>query len=162
MLKKKKTVHRSFTVTVTDAPIPSCASSYERIFNYKSTSFNFLNSDVSQAAPEWVCACVFSLVEKRLWTARVTLSEGSSRHSARQDRAWPWTVGDSSIRRAKSTFWMRNSWGRKHVSSGSWQSSDLLSGCSSKTITTSTEKRRCTIYSSQRSQVREMWRSTKF
>lgn len=92
---------------------------------------------------------VFSLAEKRLWTARVALSEGSSRHWARQVRAWPWTVGELSIRRSNSRFWIRNLCGRKRVSSRSWHSSGRLSGCSSKTITTSTENSRCTIYKRQ-------------
>lgn len=98
-----------------------------------------------------VCEGV-SLAEKRLWMALVALREGSSRHWARQFRAWPWTVGDSSIRRAKSRFWIRELCIRKQTRSGSRHSSGLLSGCSSKTITTSTENSRCTICRGHRSQ----------
>lgn len=90
-----------------------------------------------------------SLAAKRLWMARVTLKEGSSRHCARQLRAWPWTVEELSIRRANSRLWIRNLCGRKQASSGSGHSSGCLSGCSSRTITTSMENSRCTIYRSQ-------------
>lgn len=89
---------------------------------------------------------LFSLAEKRLWTARVALNDGSSRHWARQARACPWTVGELSIRRANSRFWIRNLCGRKQANSGSSHSSGCLSGCSSRTITTSTENNRWTIY----------------
>lgn len=96
------------------------------------------------------------LVEKRLWTALVTLSEGSSKHWARQERAWPWTVGESSILRANSRSWIKNFCGRKVASSGSRHSSSLLSGCSSKAMTTSTENSRWTIYRQQK----EKWALT--
>lgn len=86
-----------------------------------------------------------SLAEKRLWTARVALNDGSSRHWARQERVWPWTVGELSIRRANSRFWIKNLCCRKRASSASSHSSSCRSGCSNKTITTSTEKSRWTI-----------------
>ncbi|TNN48772.1 hypothetical protein EYF80_041011 [Liparis tanakae] len=69
--------------------------------------------------PTRVCVEMAEPREKRLWTARVALSEGSSRHWARQARAWPWTVGESSIRRSNSRFWIRNLCGRKEENSGS-------------------------------------------
>lgn len=96
--------------------------------------------------------------EKRQWTARVALRDSSSRHWARQAKAWPWTVGDSSVRRANTTFWMRNLCGRKQESSGSWHSCGILSGCSSKTITTSTANSRATICQNKQA-VHKRWRS---